>query len=325
MSYTFRGWRGEEDLVVYLLGGIGLVSEIPLPELSLWTPGPAPLPQISIRLGSVPASLQHGTEVDPDCFATRSEYLLNVQGIARYLVLEGREVIVEPAEGALALDVRAYLLGTIFAILCHQRGLLPLHASAVSWGGGVIAFLGHSGEGKSSLAANLALRGFPVVADDICLVDAHGEGPAVVIPVAPWLKLWRASLDQLGLAAHGLDPVFSEDDKYRFPVEQVLERQPIRKLIFLERRAGLLEQSEGSTGESAEIREVTALRALPLLMNLTHHAYLLEASGRREENFLHCGRVVAQAKAYSVSRPWGFAHMDSAVDAIERLLREQQG
>ncbi len=112
-------------MAVYLLGGIGLVSEIPLPELSLWTPGAASLPQINIRLGSVPASLQHGTEVDPDCFATRSEYLLRVQGIARYLVLEGREVIVEPAEGALALDVRAYLLGTIFAILCHQRGLLP--------------------------------------------------------------------------------------------------------------------------------------------------------------------------------------------------------
>jgi hypothetical protein len=312
-------------LDVYLLGGIGVVSEIPLPELSLWRPGVVPQPEINIRLGSVPVSLPHGTEVDPDCFLTRSEYLLRVPGIARYLVLEGREVIVEPADGALALDVRAYLLGTIFAVLCHQRGLLPLHASAVSSNGGVIAFLGHSGEGKSSLAANLARRGFPIVADDICLVDARGAGPAMVIPVAPWLKLWRTSLDQLGLAAHGLDPVFSQDDKYRFPVEQVVERQPIRKLIFLERRAGLLQQSEGSPGRPAEIRAVTPLRALPLLMNLTHQVYLLEASGRREENFLHCGRVVAQAKAYCVSRPWGFAHMDSAVDAIERLLREPQG
>jgi hypothetical protein len=312
-------------LTVYRFGGIGLVSEIPLPELSLWRSDTAPLPEIHIRLGSVPASLPHGTEVDPDCFATPSEYLLCVQGIARYLVLEGREVIVEPAESALELDVRAYLLSTIFAVLCHQRGLLPLHASAVSCGGGVIAFLGHSGQGKSLLAANLARRGFSVVADDICLVDARGEGPAMVIPVAPWLKLWRASLDQLGMPAQGLDPVFSEDDKYRFPVDQALEPQPIRKLIFLERREGAFEGSEGTAGGPAELREVTRLRALPLLMNLTHQAYLLEASGKREENFRNCGRVVAQADAYRLNRPWGFTYMDSAIDAIERMLREDQG
>jgi hypothetical protein len=304
---------GEEDLAVYLLGGMGFVSEIPLPELSLWKCGAAPLQQIDIRLGSVPSSLPQGTELDPGCFAAPTEFLLHVPGIARYLVSDGKEVLVEPAEGALALDVRAYLLGTVFAVLCHQRGLLPLHASAVSWEGNVIAFLGHAGEGKSSLAAHLARRGFSVVSDDICLIDARGEGPAMVIPAAPWLKLWRASLDHLGLPAEGLEPVFSEDDKYRFPIEQTLERQPIRKLIFLERR-------EGAT----EMREVTPLRALPLLVNLTHQAYLLGASGKREENFLLCGRVAAQADAYRLSRPWGFTHIDSAVDAIERLLREGQ-
>ena len=29
-------------------------------------------------------------------------------------------------------DVRSYLIGSVFVVLCQQRGLLPLHASAVT-------------------------------------------------------------------------------------------------------------------------------------------------------------------------------------------------
>src|ERR1700679_2773574 len=96
----------EREVKIYLFGGIGLASEIPLPELSPCGPDTDPMPQINIRLGPVPRSLPHGTEVDPDCFLTRSEYLLNVQGVARYLVSHGREIVVDPAEGVLAVDVR---------------------------------------------------------------------------------------------------------------------------------------------------------------------------------------------------------------------------
>ena len=96
--------------------------------------------------------------------------------MASYRVSHGCEILIQPDAGALEQDVRGYLLGSIFAVLCHQRGLLPLHASAVAYQGGVAAFLANSGHGKSSMAAHLAGRGFPVVADDVCLVDVRGEG-----------------------------------------------------------------------------------------------------------------------------------------------------
>ncbi len=81
----------------------------------------------------------------------------------------------------------------------------------------MVAFLARSGQGKSSLAAHLAQRGFRVLADDVCLIDTR-SGPAMVIPTAPWLKLWRNSLEILGRQAEGLERVFSEDDKYRLPL-----------------------------------------------------------------------------------------------------------
>ena len=52
-----------------------------------------------------------------------------------------------------------------------------------------------------------------MVADDICLIDTGKEG--LVVPTAPWLKLWRNSLDSLERQAEGLERIFSEDDKYR--------------------------------------------------------------------------------------------------------------
>lgn len=298
----------------YVLGGIPLVSEIPLPELPLVQHNDAALHPVNIRLGSVPSHLPNAVEIDPYCFATAAQYLLCIPGIARYLVTGGTEIVVEPDADVLPLDVRTYLLGSIFVVLCQQRGLLPLHASAIGGRSGVVAFLANSGQGKSTLAAHLSRRGFHVLADDVCLIDTTQPGTAMVIPTAPWLKLWRNSLENLGRHAEGLERVFSEDDKYRLPLATVQEPEPICKLVFL----------EGNNDVSATaIEEVSRLEAVPLLMNLTHHAYLLEATGQREENFLRCGRVLSQATAYRLNRPWGLTHLESTVDALESLFRER--
>jgi hypothetical protein len=304
------------DLVagVYLIGGITLISEILLPELPrIQQQSPTPHP-VQIRLGAVPSHLPGAVELDPDCFATPAQYLVNIQGVARYLVTDGCEIVVDPHAAAPALDVRGYLLGSIFVVLCQQRGLLPLHASAIAGKSGVVAFLANSGQGKSTLAAHLAQRGFRVLADDVCLIDATQSGSAMVIPTAPWLKLWRSSLENLGRKAEGLERVFTDDDKYRLPIAPVLAPEPILRLVFLEGNA--------IASATVAVEEVPRVQAVPLLMNLTHHSYLLEATGQQKENFLRCGRVLSQARAYRLIRPWGLMHLESTVDVLENLLLE---
>jgi hypothetical protein len=299
---------------VYGFGGITLVSEIALPELPLVQhPGAKPHP-VHIRLGEVPDHPTQAIEIDPDCFATPTYYWLRIHGIGCYLVTNGAEITVCPEPGARPLDVRAYLLGTLFVALCQQRLLLPLHASAVSSKKGVVAFLARSGEGKSSLAAYLARRGFSVFADDVCLVDSGSSGPAMVIPTAPWLKLWRNSLDHLGRQVQGLQRVFSEDDKYRLPLAETLHPEPIGRLVFLE--------TSPNHASATEIKELSAVEAIPLLMDLTHQAYVLQATGQLEQSFLRCSRVSSQARAYRLIRPWGLEHLESSVDAVEKFLLE---
>ena len=299
---------------MYLLGGMTLLSEIPLPELPCLQPNQATPHPVTLQLGSVDDFLSNSVEIDADCFANATEYFVRIAGIGRYLVKHGREVTIDIAPDALALNVRAYVLGTIFTILCQQRGLVPLHASAVSSNGGVVAFLGRSGQGKSSLVAHLAQRGFAVMADDICLIDFSGSGEAMVVPAAPWLKLWRNSLANLGKEPAGLERVFSEDDKYRLPVEGVMEKKPLRALMFL----------EDAPGAIVKIEAMSAVEAVPLLMNLIHQAYVLEATGQRAASFLRCGQIAGAAKAYRLSRPWGMEYLGSTMDAFQKFLSDHE-
>jgi hypothetical protein len=299
---------------VYVFGGITLVSEIALPELPLVQHHSAKPHPVHIRLGDVPNHSPRAVEIDPDCFATPTYYWLRIHGIGCYLITNGEEIIVCPEPGAHPLNVRAYLLGTCFVALCQQRHLLPLHASAVSSRKGVVAFLARSGQGKSSLAAYLAQRGFYVLADDVCLIDPAANGPAMVIPTAPWLKLWRNSLEHLGRQVQGLERVFSEDDKYRLPLANTLSPEPIGRLVFLE--------TNPNQASATVMQELPAVEAIPLLMDLTHQAYVLQATGQLEQSFLRCSRVSSQARAYRLIRPWGLEHLESGVNTVEKFLLE---
>ena len=346
----------------YRLGPFLLASEVPLPELEPLAAGAsadaAGADNISIRLGEVPEHIANVVANESRWWASRQEYLLRVPQVANFLVRNGREVLVQPAPGALPADIRAYLLSPIFSTLCHQAGMYSLHASAVRVGEGVVAFLGNSGAGKSTLAAGLAQRGYDLVCDDICLLDPRpnaaagapsiprplqdgwestsqsspqiantsaNSGPVPVIPVAPALKLWRSTLDHLGAGHEDLRRVFSRNDKYRVPVPQPSEpvqRLPLREVLFLE-WAEVDEATDGSSDNPATqptFTQVESVQAVTRLMEFTHYDYLMKPTGRQTGNFLLCGQILAHARAFTLRRPLSFAHLDRTLDALEAHL-----
>src|SRR5207237_7475894 len=94
---------------------------------------------------------------------------LEFEYIGHFHVAGGCDVIVEPRGPLDTPEFRATLLGPVLGTLCHQHGRFPLHAACIRIGDRAIALSGHTGVGKSTLAAALVRRGHPLVADDVCV------------------------------------------------------------------------------------------------------------------------------------------------------------
>lgn len=294
----------------YRIGPFLYVTELLLPELPPGTPEPGEQP-VNIRLGTTPAALSAPLAAEESYEANDAEFLLRLPGVATYYAHDGVEIVVNPDAGAPELDVRSYLMGNLFAVLCHQRGLLPLHASAISTSQGAVAFLGASGAGKSSIAAFLARHGHPIVADDICLVDPAAPRERRVLPVAPWLKLWSTTLDAIGEPSHGLSRIFSDDEKYRYTLQQHDAPAPLAELILLDRAEAQAEIS---------FERLAPVHALHAVLDLTYQSWLIRATGRTDRYFLRCGEALEGVRVTRMRRPWGFDAMEATLRALEAHL-----
>ena len=134
--------------------------------------------------------------------------------------------------GRLAAKSALYLLGSARGALLHQRGLLPLHANAVVLAGRAIAFCGHSGAGKSTIAAWFHDRGDPILADDICAVDGAATGEIIAYPGVPRLRLWRDALEKGGREASGYRRSFDSLDKWDVPIGPPSPPVPLAKSMY---------------------------------------------------------------------------------------------
>jgi hypothetical protein len=118
------------------------------------------------------------------------------------------------------------------------NGLALFHASAVVLDGRAYAFVGVSGSGKTSIAAQLVARGARMLTDDVLALDpADGEVRAYAGPAR--ISIERAELD--GLGADGRerlgDPLETptEDGKVQLETRPAAEPVPLGGVFLLGR------------------------------------------------------------------------------------------
>src|SRR3954452_25436204 len=168
---------------VYEVFGLRVSSELPLPEL---TPASGDWPiDIEIRRGTFDRSPAETRNV----YLAGQDLVLDISKAGRYRIRAGREILVEPAQGASERSIRLFLLGSSLGALLHQRKLLPLHANAIAVEGKAVAVAGSSGAGKSTLAAWFEDRGRCVLTDDVCVVGRSAEGQLLAFPGIRRLRL----------------------------------------------------------------------------------------------------------------------------------------
>lgn len=128
-----------------------------------------------------------------------------------------------------------YLFGRVLPFAATLRGLEPLHASAVALDGAGLALMGSPGVGKTTIAAELLLRGGRLIADDVAVVD-HAQRRPVLHPGPPLMSLRRGprplfsarELDELG------ERIGSGEESLRLAVPRADSALPFRLLYLLE-------------------------------------------------------------------------------------------
>lgn len=263
----------------HALCGWRVASALPLPELPRWD-GDDRSPDISVELNPSPGPFADaGADLSPFLIEPDGTSRFYVAGVAAYWIdPAGRRIVVAP-ETAAETDVRLFLLGTVFGILCYARGMAPLHAGAVRIGAGAVAVVGPSGVGKSTLAAALMQVGHPVMADDVTVVDAFApEGP-LVLPAYPRLKLCADAVKYFGFAPVDGGHSQIEPKKYHIPVHRhfCAAPSPLRAIFVLERGDGDNAPPRRLKGSAAAARLIGELYRPGLPARLGRSAQMLRA------------------------------------------------
>jgi hypothetical protein len=277
----------------YILCGWRTHSEIPLTSV----------PTLVNDAGNVEIMIQIANGRSPITTYTASSLfhhsvecsLIRVENVADFEIREGRQIRVWPAAGATQKDIEIFLFGPAWATLCHQRGILPLHASAIVTGKDITAFAGHSGTGKSTTAALFNSLGYELIADDILPVSFNQHSIPGAWPYLRRLKLHRDPIIQLALTPAQTVSETLDKNKY-FVSARHTSHDKWRRLD----RLYLLEHE---LTDSQILERITGADAVRALVDQTYHYSFIRSTRRFGDHLRFCTRLASNILIYRLRQP----------------------
>jgi len=266
------------------LGAYGLRLEGVEAAASLFVTAPASWPAFTLR-SRIGAAGPGGEHVTDDH--------------ARLLLRTGGEIEIDRAAGDVLLTVPGQVgpqalvhpyLAPAAAVIARWLGRESFHGGAFAAAGGVWGVLGERESGKSSLLAWLALRGEPIVCDDMLVVH---DGAAFAGPRS--VDLRRETAEQLE-AGEELGVVGARE-RWRIALPPIEPELPLAGWVFLD------------WGDAVMVRAVEPSERLARLLH--HRGVRLPPASH--EALLE----LAALPGLELVRPRSW---DSVADAGERLL-----
>ncbi len=285
---------------------LNIASELELAEFRCAT---FDTPDVQIVLAPVPSSLPEPAIHRATWQAKPDTFLIDIEGVARYLVTNGNKITIQIHAGATENAVRNFLLGSAFAALLQQRKLLTLHASAIETPKGAVLFSGRSGHGKSTLMSQFGQQGYTMISDDITAVELV-DGQAVARPSFPRTRLTEMSITKLKLT-QSYDRIGSSIEKYHVPVDVIASKPvPIHAVCFLD-LTDVPEPTLDMMDRKSALRDV---------VRLTYRANFMKAMQLAPVQFEIASSVVQQSEFCTVTRVGNKRSFDQTFTLISEHL-----
>lgn len=289
-------------------------SSIQMPDLVVGGNGS----DIIFRFGSLPDEFLDGLFPSPaietpGCRVRVSEAAMSFDWpiIGKFLITNGREVVVQPANDAVEEDLLPFLTGPAMIALLLQRSYLVLHASCVLVNGVAVAFLGAKGFGKSTLAACMYARGHSLISDDIVPVY-FTEGAVFTLPGYPRIKLYPDSVVAAGSDPSDLPYIHRLIEKHSFscPNENTVGPVKLGALYVLDK------------SDEVRIEPLDLSRTFIELITNTHAGHHLERLNGQERHFRQCQELVQAIPSFRISRPHQFGQIDEVCSKLEKHIAD---
>lgn len=262
-------------------------------------------------LGSLPQSLTTVTNQGVLWQANADELLLNIPGQARFWVRRHNPIHFERPATTTEPALHLFLQGLPLAAYFVHRQCLTLHAAALSTPKGAIVIAGHSAMGKSTLAAALVARGYPLLADEITPLAITPGQRLDVQPVPSFIYLWRDALAKLDIAMDDCVLVRPGLERYALPPKYTANTsQPLFAIYLL----GWTNEPEVTLSEVAGYNRFLAIQ--PFAFN----RLLPESPTIRQQHFMQLTALLAKTHIQTLRRPRDGWSIPNLVATIEQDL-----
>ncbi|HOT13665.1 MAG TPA: hypothetical protein PK252_02785 [Bacteroidales bacterium] len=297
-----------EKTFKYQVFGLNIISEIelPIPEKSFDTA------QVEIRFGETPFTLGGEARRGVVYEALPNAVLIKVFDIARFHIVDGSAIIVQPLEKYDNKSAVAFIMGSVFASLLYQRGIMPLHASALEYKGKIIVICGVSGAGKSTLALGLAKQGFRIICDDIVPIYFQ-NGLPMASSGFNQSKIWKDTAAIMDISVEPLVKVREEIDKFYYEAENVLlTNEPLSvKHIFI---------LSATNKENLETKNIEGKDKFLVLRNHLFRKQIAFSMGLEARLFGSLAKLAASVPVTKIERPTKGFSLEIPQNSILQIL-----
>lgn len=270
--------------------GLNIQSDIPLPELPTCTRERKT--DIYILLSEKDRQLKAPVSESNHFAINHNEALLKGDGFSLRIV-DGKQILVHcsQVEEYLAL-IRLRILGAGIGLLLQQRGYLVLHGATVVGKKGAAVILGNSGDGKSTLCAQLVQLGYRLLGDDKCAVRFDGEA-LYALPSTPFIKLSKPSIEGLGFSSQETMPIGVSHNKVYVNSGVAFESEEVPII------AGVVL----GKAEQTSLSQLTQMHAFDTFIQHSYRKQKLIGGGLHKTHFTHCHHMAKSLKMHQYLRP----------------------
>lgn len=293
---------------IYKAFGLTFSSEIEIPEFTTDEGEEV----VRIYSGTVPAELKEKANTGFRYQINKNEFLLQFNPWAQFYLRNGNEITYCQEKGADERDTRAFLLSIVMSVLFQQRNALPVHSGSICFKGKAVLFAGNSGTGKSTLAMLMNRQfGYKINSDDVTVISDI-DGMLLINSSFPSVKLWRDSIDLLGIDFRQLRPVRNGSYKYRYNNPEIFNNEPLLPyaIVFL---------NNNTLVREIQLSEVKGSAKFRLLGNLIYYGRITGSLYAQEQLAL-MSALLSKVKCYEINIPSGGSGRDNLAGIINSIL-----